>query len=77
VARAQAVSPQVESCNVYLAHPAIAPWVEPFIDEFSSFPEREVRRPGGPDDAGIELAAQRRRPAQEARLPASAAAEMV
>ena len=38
VARAQAVSPQVESCNVYLPHPAIAPWVESFIDECSSFP---------------------------------------
>jgi hypothetical protein len=37
VARAQAVSPQVESCNVYL-RPAIAPWVESFIDECSCFP---------------------------------------
>ena len=38
VARAQAVSPQVESGNVYLPHPAIAPWVEAFVDECSSFP---------------------------------------
>ena len=38
VARAQSVSPQVESCNVYLPHPSIAPWVESFIDECSSFP---------------------------------------
>lgn len=38
VARAQAVSPQVESGNVYLPHPAIAPWVESFIDECGSFP---------------------------------------
>jgi predicted phage terminase large subunit-like protein len=38
VARAQAVSPQVESGNVYLPHPAMAPWVESFIDECSSFP---------------------------------------
>ena len=38
MARAQAVSPQVESCNVYLPHPSIAPWVEGFIDECSSFP---------------------------------------
>ena len=38
VARAQSVSPQVESCNVYLPHPAIAPWVPGFIDECSSFP---------------------------------------
>ena len=26
VARAQAVSPQVESCHIYLPHPAITPW---------------------------------------------------
>jgi len=38
VARAQAVSPQVESGNVYLPHPALAPWVESFIDECGSFP---------------------------------------
>ena len=38
MARAQAVSPQVESCNVYLPHPSIAPWVPGFIDECSSFP---------------------------------------
>ena len=38
MARAQAVSPQVESCDVYLPPPAIAPWVESFIDERSSFP---------------------------------------
>ena len=41
MARAQAVSPQVDSCNVYLPHPAIAPWVEGFIDECSSFPNRK------------------------------------
>jgi predicted phage terminase large subunit-like protein len=38
VARAQAVSPQVESGNVYLPHPAIAPWIESLIDECSTFP---------------------------------------
>jgi predicted phage terminase large subunit-like protein len=38
IARAQAASPQVESGNVYLPHPAIAPWVEAYIDEHSSFP---------------------------------------
>ncbi len=37
-ARAQAASPQVESGNVYLPHPSIAPWVEAFVDECSSFP---------------------------------------
>jgi predicted phage terminase large subunit-like protein len=38
VARAQAVSPQVESGNVYLPHPALAPWVDAFIEECSAFP---------------------------------------
>jgi len=38
IARAQAVSPQVEAGNVYLPHPAIAPWVEPFMEECSTFP---------------------------------------
>jgi predicted phage terminase large subunit-like protein len=38
IARAQAVSPQVESGNVFLPHPAIAPWVEAFIEECSAFP---------------------------------------
>ena len=33
IARAQAVSPQCESGNVYLPHPAVAPWVEDFIEE--------------------------------------------
>jgi predicted phage terminase large subunit-like protein len=38
LARAQAVSPQVESGNVYLPHPAMAPWVEGFIEECAAFP---------------------------------------
>jgi predicted phage terminase large subunit-like protein len=38
MARAQAVSPQVESGNVYLPHPAIAPWVEAFVEECATFP---------------------------------------
>jgi len=38
IARAQAVSPQVESGNVYLPHPSIAPWVEAFVEECSTFP---------------------------------------
>jgi predicted phage terminase large subunit-like protein len=37
-ARAYAVSPEVESGNVYLPHPAIAPWVWDYIDELTSFP---------------------------------------
>jgi predicted phage terminase large subunit-like protein len=38
VARAHAISPQAESGNVYLPHPAIAPWVAAFIDEAAAFP---------------------------------------
>ena len=36
--RASAVSPQIESGNVYLPHPALMPWVGSFIDECASFP---------------------------------------
>lgn len=38
MARAAAVSPQVEAGNVYLPHPQIAPWVEEFIEECTAFP---------------------------------------
>lgn len=38
MARAQAVSPQVEAGNVYLPHPLIAPWVDSFLDECAAFP---------------------------------------
>jgi len=38
IARAHAVSPQVESGNVYLPHPAMAPWVEEFLEEATAFP---------------------------------------
>jgi predicted phage terminase large subunit-like protein len=38
IARAQAISPQCESGNVYLPHPALAPWVEDFIEECAAFP---------------------------------------
>lgn len=38
VARAHAVSPQVESGNIYLPHPTVAPWVEEFIEEAATFP---------------------------------------
>lgn len=37
-ARASAVSPQVASGNVYLPHPANAPWVKGFVEECASFP---------------------------------------
>lgn len=37
-ARAHAASPAVESGNVYLPHPHIAPWVNDFIEEATSFP---------------------------------------
>jgi predicted phage terminase large subunit-like protein len=38
IARAQAISAQVESGNVFLPHPAIAPWVDGFIEECTVFP---------------------------------------
>lgn len=38
LARASAVAPEVESKNVYLPHPQIAPWVTQFIETFASFP---------------------------------------
>ena len=37
-ARAHAVSPQIESRNVYLPHPAITPWVNSFLEEVTTFP---------------------------------------
>jgi predicted phage terminase large subunit-like protein len=37
-ARASAVSPLIEAGNVYLPSPAIAPWVNDFIEECSAFP---------------------------------------
>lgn len=38
VARAQAVSPEIEAGNVYLPDPSIAPWVHDFIEECAAFP---------------------------------------
>lgn len=38
VARAHAVSPAVEAGDVYLPHPAVAPWVNDFIEECAVFP---------------------------------------
>ena len=38
LARASAVSPQIESGNVYLPDPEIKPWVYDFIEEAASFP---------------------------------------
>lgn len=40
-ARAHAVSPQIESGNVFIPHPAIAPWVWDFIEECAAFPNGE------------------------------------
>lgn len=37
--RASAVAPEVESGNVYLPHPLIAPWVNGFIDTCAAFPK--------------------------------------
>lgn len=36
--RANAIAPYVESGNVYLPHPDIAPWVQDFINECADFP---------------------------------------
>lgn len=38
ISRANAVAPMVESGNVYLPHPAIAPWVLDYIEEHAAFP---------------------------------------
>jgi len=51
VARAQAVSPQVESGNVYLPHPALTPWVEELIEEAAAFPH-------GPNDDQVDAMTQ-------------------
>jgi predicted phage terminase large subunit-like protein len=37
-ARAHAISPIVESGNVYLPNPSMAPWVQDFIEEAAAFP---------------------------------------
>jgi predicted phage terminase large subunit-like protein len=36
--RAHAVSPQIESGNACLPHPAIATWVKAFLEEAAGFP---------------------------------------
>lgn len=38
IARAHAVSPQVEAGNIYLPHPACAPWIAAFVEETAAFP---------------------------------------
>lgn len=38
IARASAVSPTIESGNVYLPSHELAPWVNEYIEEFSAFP---------------------------------------
>ena len=38
VSRAYAAAPEVESGNVYLPHPLIAPWVGRFIGSAAAFP---------------------------------------
>ncbi len=39
IARARAVSPQIEAGNVFLPHPSIAPWVQEYIEECGQFPK--------------------------------------
>jgi predicted phage terminase large subunit-like protein len=38
IVRAQAVSPQIESGNVFLPDPSIANWVHDYLEEFAAFP---------------------------------------
>lgn len=38
IVRAQAVSPEIESGNVFLPDPSIAPWVHDFVEEAAAFP---------------------------------------
>lgn len=42
IERAHAVSPLIEAGNVYLPHPAIASWVDGFIDSCASFPNADT-----------------------------------
>jgi len=37
-ARASAVSPQIESGNVYVPHPSLAPWIDGYLAEWAAFP---------------------------------------
>jgi len=56
LARVHAVSPQIESGNVYLPHPSIAPWVMDFLEEASRFPNG---RHDDQVDASVEPSAKR------------------
>lgn len=51
VARAQAVSPDIEAGNVYLPDPDIAPWVHDLIEECTAFPN-------GPHDDQVDAMTQ-------------------
>jgi predicted phage terminase large subunit-like protein len=39
IARANAVSPAIESGNVYIPHPMVYSWVNSYLDQLSSFPQ--------------------------------------
>jgi predicted phage terminase large subunit-like protein len=51
MARASAVSPQIESGNIYLPHPQTAPWVNGFTEECAAFPN-------GANDDQLDAASQ-------------------
>jgi len=51
VARAQAVSPDIEAGDVYLPDPSIAPWIHDFIEECAAFPN-------GPHDDQVDAMTQ-------------------
>ena len=38
LARAEAISPQVQAGNIYLPDPSIAPWINEYIEEWAMFP---------------------------------------
>jgi predicted phage terminase large subunit-like protein len=50
-ARVRAVSPQIESGNVYLPQASIAPWIDAFIEECAVFPN-------GPHDDQVDAMSQ-------------------
>ncbi len=51
MARAAAVSPQIEAGNVHLPHPQVAPWVTGFIEECAALPN-------GANDDQVDAATQ-------------------
>jgi predicted phage terminase large subunit-like protein len=79
IARVHAVSPIIESGNVWLPDPSFAPWVQEFIEEWAAFPNganddqvdagsQALRRLSASTGLGITLGATQPKEADE-RLP--------